>query len=300
MVLAPMQRIVAAEGKKPRILFLTKSTGFQHSVIARKGNELGWAEKILQKIGADNGYDIVPSKDAGLLNPDKIDQWDGFAFYTTEDLTKPSPTKDRGEEPAMSAEGKAAFLKAIAAGKGYLGFHCATDTFHSPKRPRPTDQLLRDAAYDDVRDPYIGMIGGEFAGHGSQQKSKMRVATKTFPGLEGLEDFEMHEEWYSLMNLSNDLHVVLVQETSTMQTAKGGDAMYKRPPYPATWARMHGKGRVFYTSMGHREDVWTNPVFQKVTLAALAWITGKTQFDPKPNVVEATPQAVTFPAAKPA
>ena len=31
---------------------------------------------------------------------------------------------------------------------------------------------------------------------------------------------------------------------------------------------MHGKGRVFYTSMGHREDVWDNPLFQNLLLGA--------------------------------
>ena len=44
------------------------------------------------------------------------------------------------------------------------------------------------------------------------------------------------------------------------------------PPYPATWARMHGKGRVFYTSMGHREDVWTNEKFQQVALGGFSWV----------------------------
>src|SRR5262245_60245628 len=105
---------VFAQDKKPKILFLTKSTGFQHSVITRKGDQLGHAEKILIKWGEDNGYDIVASKDASLLNPDKIGQWDAFAFYTTEDLTKASPApngKDRtAEEPPMSKEGKDAFL----------------------------------------------------------------------------------------------------------------------------------------------------------------------------------------------
>ena len=56
------------------------------------------------------------------------------------------------------------------------------------------------------------------------------------------------------------MHVILVQETDGME-----EEMYtKRKPYPMTWARMQGKGRVFYTSMGHREDVWTNPLFHQV------------------------------------
>ncbi|MGI6417442.1 MAG: ThuA domain-containing protein [Thermoguttaceae bacterium] len=43
---------------------------------------------------------------------------------------------------------------------------------------------------------------------------------------------------------------------------------YQRPAYPATWAKMDGRGRVFYTSMGHREDVWTNKTFQQIVLGA--------------------------------
>ena len=48
--------------------------------------------------------------------------------------------------------------------------------------------------------------------------------------------------------------MILVQGTEGM---KGH--MYERPNFPITWARAFGKGRVFYTSMGHREDVWENP-----------------------------------------
>ena len=42
---------------------------------------------------------------------------------------------------------------------------------------------------------------------------------------------------------------------------------------------MHDKGRVFYTSMGHREDVWENPKYQGLLLGALGWITGQTELD---------------------
>ena len=63
--------------------------------------------------------------------------------------------------------------------------------------------------------------------------------------------------------------MILVQATQGMD---GTD--YQRPDYPATWARMHGKGRVFYTSMGHREDVWTSPIFQAVLLGGISWASG--------------------------
>ena len=59
---------------------------------------------------------------------------------------------------------------------------------------------------------------------------------------------------------------------------------YERPNFPATWARKHEKGRVFYTSMGHREDVWKNPIFQDLLLGGLAWACGNVDADVTPNI----------------
>jgi type 1 glutamine amidotransferase len=300
LALGPTARRAFAADEKKKILFFTKSSGFPHSVVTRKGNQLAHAERLLTEFGGANGYDVTCTKDGSVFTAEGLKPYDAILFYTTEDLTTSQtnpkhPEADRG--PAIPKEGKQLFLDLIEQGKGFMGFHCASDTFHSKNRGKLPDQLLRDKTHEDQRDPYIKVIGGEFAGHGSQQKATMRVASHDFPGLEDLKDFDLQEEWYNLYNLSDDLHVILVQDTSTMKTT-GGDAQYKRPNYPATWARVHGKGRVFYTSMGHREDVWTNPIFQKVTLSALAWITGKTQFEPKPNIKTATPEVTTFAAAK--
>ena len=81
------------------------------------------------------------------------------------------------------------------------------------------------------------MLGAEFIVHGAQQKAKMTVADKDFPGMSAAGDgFEMMEEWYTLKDHAKNLHVLLIQEPGL----KGN--MYDRPAYPATWARMHGKG----------------------------------------------------------
>jgi type 1 glutamine amidotransferase len=70
---------------------------------------------------------------------------------------------------------------------------------------------------------------------------------------------------------------------------------YKRPPYPSTWARLHGKGRVFYTSMGHREDVWTSPEFQAVLMGGLDWALRRVDAEIAPNLTQVTPQARVLP-----
>lgn len=187
----------------------------------------------------------------------------------------------------MSKEGKQAFLDLIkTGGKGFVGTHSASDTFHSPgNKEQGPARFVQDG--DNV-DPYIAMLGAEFIVHGAQQKAKMTVADKQFPGMSAAGDgFEMLEEWYTLKDHAKNLHVLLVQEPGL----KGN--MYDRPAYPATWARAYGNGRVFYTSMGHREDVWTNPIFQSVLLGGLSWAFGNVKADVTPNIEKVTPEYLT-------
>jgi type 1 glutamine amidotransferase len=267
--------LAADKGGPKKVLFYTKSSGFQHSVITRKDGKLSLAERILTEVGKEHGFEVVASKDGRLFDADKIDQWDAFAFETTGDLTTPGQHKDG--EP-MSADGKKAFLDAIRGGKGFIGMHCATDTFHSPK---------------EGLDPYIEMIGGEFVRHGAQQNVQIDVADANFPGARAFgPSFKLLDEWYALKNFQDDLHVIMIQNTKDMDktAAKNkNDVVYDRPSFPETWARMHGKGRVFYTSMGHREDVWENPLYQGLLVGALNWATGKAEASIEPNVARVTP-----------
>ncbi|HWE36882.1 MAG TPA: ThuA domain-containing protein [Isosphaeraceae bacterium] len=267
---APMSRLFAREPRAAtkKVLFFTKSAGFQHSVIARKGDQLSLAEKILTELGRDHGFEVVATKDGRMFDPDKIGQWDAFAFETTGDLT----TEGTDRQPPMSADGKKALLDAVHSGKGFVGMHCGSDTFHSRGQ--------------DV-DPYIQMLGGEFAGHGDQQKAKVLIADPRFPGARSFgdaESFELEEEWYAQKNIADDLHVIYVMVTDGMKGPQ-----YQRPNFPQTWARMHGKGRVFYTSFGHRDDVWTNPKFHGLLLGGLGWSTGQVDADVEPNIKKVTP-----------
>ena len=126
-------------------------------------------------------------------------------------------------------------------------------------------------------------------------KAWMRVADHQFPGTKGLQDFELNEEWYALRNFAPDLHVILVQDTQGM-SKDDKNLMYKRPNYPATWARKHDKGRVFYTSMGHREDVWQNPIFQNLLVGGLSWTLGNVQAEIPANLEKVAPHAFELAA----
>ncbi len=268
---ASLGRVLAQDkaGPAKKVLFFTKSSGFQHSVIARKQDAPALAERILTEIGRAHGFEVVATKDGRMFDPDKIGQWDAFAFETTGDLTQEGTDK----APPISADGLQGFLDAIRGGKGFVGMHCATDTFGVHRKM-------------GAEDPYIQMIGGHFAGHGPQQVATIGIADPSFPGVSafGTDAYRLNDEWYNQKFLADDLHVILVQKTEGM---RGND--YQRPNYPETWAHMFGKGRVFYTSMGHREDVWENPAYQGLLLGALGWTTGKFDFDVSPNIATVTP-----------
>lgn len=284
-----------APASRKRVLVFSKSSGFEHDAIkpVLKDGRPGYAFPVLDELGRKNNIEFIFSKDGWRFSPEYLAQFDAFLFYTTGDLTV-ARSDPRGDGlPPMTPAGKAALLAAVAGGKGFLGVHSATDTFHSGGHNghAPARWVDDGAAADD----FVKMIGGEFIRHGKQQVTKLTVADVKFPGVSAVPaDFTLMEEWYSLKNFAPDMHVLLVQETAGMV----GDE-YQRPPYPSTWIRMHGQGRVFYSSLGHREDVWTNPVFHSVLAGALDWTVGRVDADVTPNLATATPGANQLPVYVP-
>jgi uncharacterized protein len=275
-----------------KVLFFSKSSGFEHDMIKERDGQMSKAAKILKELGEKNNIEFTFTKDGSLFTPENIAKYDAFFFYTTEDLT----TVGSDKNPPMSKEGKAAFLEAIHNGKGFVGTHSAADTFHSPGYHASNAE--RWSGDGDKTDPYIQMLGGEFIIHGSQQAAHQIVVDKAFPGMSAVpDDFGPTEEWYSLKNFAPNLRVLLVQDTSNMNKTGGNGSAYDRPNYPSTWAHMYGEGRVFYTSMGHRDDVWASPVFQQVLLGGLNWVLHNVDADVTPNIDQAAPHANTLPPA---
>ena len=269
----PFHWVAAADKKKQKVLYFSRSAGFEHEAVKRKGNQPSISERILNELGKKHGFEVVSTKDGRVFDGD-LDQYDAIAFYTSGVLTKPN----KQQTPPMTDEGKKKLLRAIAAGKGFVGFHAATDSFHSKG---PSNQNQTEV------DPYIAMIGGEFIVHGDQQNAMIRATSPNFPGVKEFgQSVSLKEEWYTLKNFAKDLHVILIEDNEGME----GDC-YQRPPFPMTWARMHNKGRVFYTSFGHRDDIWTNPGVQGIIVGGLAWTMRNVNVDVAPNIDKVAPKA---------
>src|SRR5215217_3283135 len=86
----PLGWAAAAEDKKPqKVLFFTKSAGFQHSCITRKGDNLSHAEQVMVDLGKKHGIEVTATKDGRIFTEERLAPFDAIMFYTTGDLTQP-------------------------------------------------------------------------------------------------------------------------------------------------------------------------------------------------------------------
>jgi type 1 glutamine amidotransferase len=276
-----------ARGKKSVLIF-TKSSGFEHDVVKTAGGKPSILEQAVTALGKQHGFDVTATKDGRVFDSNDFNKHAAVLFFTTGVLT----TTGTDLNPPMSPQGKQSLLDAIGGGLGFVGVHAASDTFHTP--PDPDGNSNRYIAHGDQSDPYLRMLGGEFITHGSTprlQTTKVIVSDSKFPGLEGVSSpVSFNEEWYSLKDFREDMHVILTLDTKGMT----GEP-YQRAPYPMTWARMEGKGRVFYTAIGDRPENWSNPFFLNLLGGGIRWAIRDAKASLLQNLRQAAPGYAEIP-----
>ena len=239
-----------------KILFFYKSAEYVDPVVCRTAGEPTVARLVLGDLGKRNHIQFTFSADGSIFTAENIRQYDAFCFFTSGNLTE----KGADQNPPMSA-----------GGKGFVGIHSAADTF---------------ASGGTKVDPYIQMLGGELLVRvRGLEPAHQIVADEKFPGLASIPpDYGPTEEWYAMRNYAANLHVLLIMDTATM--VRGA---YYAPNYPSTWARLYGKGRVFYTNLGHEKGTWNSMVFQNILAGGLNWAAGAVDADISPNIEQVTP-----------
>ena len=234
-----------------KLLVVTTTTGFRHSSIPT-------AEKILAQLAQDSGEFTVefvqqPSGHAetgfpAKLKPDASDA-DKAAFNAAETawneklklaLQKLSPESLKNYDGVVFASttgdlpipDKQGFLDWIKAGHAFIGIHAASDTFHG---------------WPD----FVAMLGGEFAHHGPQVSVECLNEDPKNPATAHLGKTWtiQQEEIYQFKNYDPaKVHDLLILDKHPENNSPGH--------FPVSWCKPYGQGRVFYTSLGHREDIW--------------------------------------------
>jgi type 1 glutamine amidotransferase len=293
----------AALAAPKHVLVVTVTKGFRHSSIPT-------AEKVLAELAKESGaftveYARVEPTDPQFRGPDgKPDKAKVDAAIQEVLAEKMSPAALRNYDAVVFANttgnlplpDKEAFLDLIKSGKGFVGMHSATDTFHEFP-------------------PYIEMIGGEFKTHGPQVDVDVINQDQECPICRHLPaHWEVFDEIYQFKNFDRTkVHGLLTLDKHPNNKTPGD--------YPISWCKYYGgqpapvppngatlliqkdwcrkPGRVFYTSLGHREDVWDpdwkdrkNPkevaeAYQAHILAGIKWALGLTQCSATPQMCAA-------------
>jgi type 1 glutamine amidotransferase len=246
---SPLQR-------KKKVLAIGAVQGFQHDSVSN-----GLA--TMYNLGKQSGlWDTYIKTDTQLLtkkglggNAKNLNYFDAVFFYTT------------GELP-MTDEQKADLLAFIRDdGKGFIGGHSAIDTFY--------------------KWPEFGeMTGAYFDGHPwNQFQAPVIVEDKDSPIVRHFPPkFMIFDEIYqpSKEFSREKVRVLMRLDPAEVNWEQRG---VKRPDkdVAVAWVKTYGKGRVFYSTFGHREEVWDRPDVQRMYLEATKWALGLTQVDATPR-----------------
>jgi len=229
-----------------KLLVVSVTTGFRHTSIPT-------LEKMLAQLGKDSGEFTVdyvqqppePGRRPGAAATEEqrqayAEEQMKFRTALTNELQKLAPANLKnydgvvfasttGDLPIPDPQG---LLDWIQAGHAFIGIHAASDTFHHWPG-------------------YLEMLGGEFDHHGAQlsidclNQDPKNPATASLPKVWTISQ----EEVYQFKHYDPaKVHELLVLD-------KKPERPYPPGHYPVSWCKPYVKGRVFYTSLGHREDL---------------------------------------------
>jgi type 1 glutamine amidotransferase len=240
------------------VLVIGQTKGFEHDTVSeamfaiyRMGKESGLWDTTMR-----TDTELLTKKDIGR-NAKTLNYFDAIVFA--------SPTGEMDMDDAQKAD-MMSFIKED--GKGFVGIHAALDTNY--KWPE-----------------YGEMIGGYFDQHPWSTFNAPIVsedsefpATRHFPRA-----FTKYDEIYQPKEWSRDkVHVLLSLDASKLDYAAGGNRVHRDDhDFAVAWDKMYGKGRVFYSTLGHTPESWDDPDVKQMYFEAVRWVLRMTEGSTSPH-----------------
>lgn len=254
----------AKPAKVRKVLVFSKTAGFRHGSI-------GVGAVSLTELGKKTGaFEVTHSEDESVFENDSLSEFDAVIMLnTTGEIFRPKdwPGDKTEQKKAQDREArlKGNLLAFVREGKGLAGMHSATDTYKKWKE-------------------YNDMMGGAFVSHPWHKKVPLKNLDPRSPvnAAFSAEGFEVTDEIYQFRDdtaLRGDRRMLLELDADKMDLSKGsrGDR-----GYPVSWIDTYGRGRVFYCSLGHRDEIFWNPAVLKHYLAGIQYALGDLEADATP------------------
>ncbi|CAN7319116.1 ThuA domain-containing protein [Phenylobacterium sp. LjRoot225] len=224
----------------PAVLLFDKINGF------RDGPSVNAARAAFEKLAEQKGWTIVSTDKGGAIRPETLRQFDAVIWNNV-------------SGDVLTLAQRKALKSYIENGGGFLAVHGSAG-----------DPVYFWDWYADT------LIGARFKGHpmGPQfQDARVVVEDRSHPIAAKLpSDWVMNDEWYSFRTnpRAAGAHVILrLDESSYKPEGMGQDL--RMGDHPIAWTNCIGKGRAFYSAIGHRPEVYAAPQHLALLDAALDW-----------------------------
>jgi type 1 glutamine amidotransferase len=132
---------------------------------------------------------------------------------------------------------------------------------------------------------YGEMIGGWFDGHPwNTFDAPIILEDGTFPATKHFaKGFRLRDEIYMAKSWSRDKVNVLLRLDDTKLDYANKRNIRPDHDFAVAWSKMYGKGRVFYSTLGHTNEAYDDPDVQKMYLEAMKWVLGRTDGSTAPH-----------------
>ncbi len=233
------------------VLVIGQTKGWEHDSVSA-------AMVAIYEMGHETGlWDTMIRTDTELLtkkplkvNGKNLDYFDVLVFAST---TGELDLDDSQKKDVMD------FIKTD--GKGFVGIHAALDTNY--KWPE-----------------YGEMIGGWFDQHPWMTFNAPIVnEDPSFPAVSSLpKGFVKYDEIYQAKSWSRDkVNVLLSLDASKLDYTNNPRVHREDRDFAVAWDKMYGNGRVFYSTLGHTEEAWSDPDIRRMYFEAIRWTMGMTE-----------------------
>ncbi|MBW8783401.1 MAG: ThuA domain-containing protein [Novosphingobium sp.] len=234
---------LAIPRQHPRLLLFEKINGF------RDGPSVEGAHKAFVEIAAKKGWGLVTTEKGSAFTSAILRQFDAVIWNNIS-----------GDVLTLSQ--RRAFQDYIDNGGGFVGVHGTAG----------------DPVY--FWDWYVdSLLGARFAGHPMNpqfQDARVVVDDPSHPVARGLpREWVMNDEWYSFKNnpRASGSHVIAHLDESTYKPEGFGGSL-RMGDHPIAWTRCVGRGRVFYSAIGHRPERYSDAVYRQMLEQATGWAAG--------------------------
>lgn len=238
LLFAPAATAQSVDWGKVKILVYTKNgVGFVHDNIEN-------SVTALQELGKQYGFAVDATDDPSVFTDDTLTQYDALVFSNT--------NNDVFDTDAQ----RVALMRYIQAGGGFVGIHSASGTERNWKW-------------------FKQLLGATFYWHDTFQPFTVNVIDAAHPSVVHLPrrwERVNGDEFYYLKQMNVNLHVVAVNDATTLDGEDERRLDTFGDVFPSVWCHEFDGGRSWYTSLGHDKGDYLDEAFRKHILGGIEWV----------------------------